>query len=441
MWERLILFWNAELWDFRLEEVRGWRKSWYQALRVLSLSLSSFYKDNCTLRASSLTYYTIMSIVPILALAFSIARGFDLQETLKVQLLENFHDHKDALTEIILFANRLIEETRGGVLAGIGIAVLLWSGISLIGSMEAAMNHIWNVDQMRSWRRVLSEYLALLLIAPVLFVIASSTVVLIATYLEHLFKMVPGASFFLSFFHFSIQLVPYVLFWLFFSFLYYFLPNTRVKVSSAVIGGVISGTLYLVAQLAYIYFQIGVSKYGAVYGSFAALPLFLVWVQLSWFIFLFGAEVSYAYQSIHMHEFEFTLKNASPKFKKMLKLWMLQVVVRRFQENYESTSVYVILKHCKIPTGIALPLINELVLCGLLKEMKAEDMMYMPGRPIEDLRISDAIETMDSFGISDMPFIHSKELAQFEKALRHFTHLIEKSSENELLTAIKHRVK
>jgi membrane protein len=239
MWAKLILFWDAELWNFRLDEIRGWRKRWYQSLRILSLSLSGFYRDNCTLRASSLTYYSIMSIVPVLALAFSIARGFDLQEPLKVQLLDNFHDHKDALTEIILFANRLIEETKGGVLAGIGIAVLLWSGISLIGSMEAAMNHIWNVDQMRSWRRILSEYLALLLIAPILFVVASSTVVLIASYLEHLFKLVPGASFFLSFFHFSIQLVPYVLFWLFFTFLYYFLPNTKVKMTSALLGGVI----------------------------------------------------------------------------------------------------------------------------------------------------------------------------------------------------------
>jgi membrane protein len=224
-----------------------------------------------------------------------------------------------------------------------------------------------------------------------------------------------------------------VFFWIFFGFLYYFLPNTKVKVFSALFGGIVSGTLYLLAQFAYIYFQVGVSSYSAVYGSFAALPLFLIWVQISWFIFLYGAEVSYAYQSLPLHEFESTLNKASPKFKKMLQLWMLQIVICHFQEKFQPISLFLLLKQCKIPIGTATPLLNELVACNLLTLAKSDELLYMPGRPTEHLRICDALEAIETHGISDMPFLHSKDLAQFEKALHRFAELIEKSSENQIL--------
>ncbi len=186
MWDRLLSFWGSDLWNFRLDELSGLRKHGYKALRVIALSISGFQKDCCTLRASSLTYYTLMSIVPILALAFSIARGFNLHEVLRQELLERFQENKAALTEMIVYADRIVNETRGGLLAGIGVVVLIWSAISLIGSMEAALNHIWEVEKMRSWRRIIGEYLALLLIAPILFVVSNSAGVFVATYLEDL---------------------------------------------------------------------------------------------------------------------------------------------------------------------------------------------------------------------------------------------------------------
>lgn len=439
MIDRLISFLNSDLWNFRLDEVVGWKKHWYKALRIISLSVSGFQKDCCTLRASSLTYYTLMSIVPILALAFSIARGFNFHENLKAELLIKFQENKQALSEIIIYADRLVNETRGGLLAGIGIAVLIWSAISLIGSMEAALNHIWEVEKMRSWRRIVGEYLALLLIAPILFVVSSSTAVIVENYLEDLFKLLPLSSFFIALLHFTAKLITYAFFSFFFTFLYYFLPNTKVNASSAFLGGSLAGVCYMIAQWGYFYFQIGASRFGAIYGSLAALPLFLVWVQVSWFIFLFGAEVCCSYQTLDHHEFGSTLKKASPKFKKMLCLWILQAAVDRFQETFKPMPLNLIIKKCRIPAAIALPLLEDLVECGLLTQIKTDEICYLPGRPLENLRIFDAIEALESKGISDMPFIHSKELAQFEKALRSFAELIEKSHENQLISSLKQK--
>lgn len=437
MWTKLALFWNTELWSFRLEDIPGRLKYWYKALRVLSYSVTRFYKDGCALRASSLTYYTLMSIVPALALAFSIARGFNLQEPLKEQLLHNFEEHKAALSEIIFFADRLIEETRGGIVAGFGIVVLIWSAVSLIGSMEAAVNHIWRVPKMRSWRRIVGEYVALLLIAPILFVLSNSLAVFVSSYLEQLFQRLPLATALVAFFHISAHLLSYALFWIFFSFLYYFLPNTDIKLPAAFLGGIVAGTLYLFAQWAYFFFQIGVSSYGAIYGSFAALPLFLIWVQLSWFIFLFGAEVGYAYQSLEVHEFEDELEKASPKFKKMLSLWMLQIIVQRFEKNFEPMSQALLIKKCRLPSAVAIPLLNKLVLCGLLTEVKSDEIAYLPGRPIEQLRIFDALQAIENHGLSELPFIHSRELIRLEKIFHFFTEKIEESPENRLLKDLK----
>ena len=435
MWKKLVLFWSSDLWNFRLDELTGWKRLWYKTLRLISLSVSGFCKDDCSIRASSLTYYTLMSIVPILALSFSIAKAFNLHEPLKEELLVKFHENKEAITEMIFFADRLVNETRGGLLAGIGIIVLIWSALSLIESMESAVNHIWDMNKMRSWRRLISEYISLLLVAPILFIFSSTTVVIVATHIEHLFQNLPLGNFLISFLHIFATLIPYASFSLFFSFLYYVLPNVKVKFYSAFIGGVVAGIFYLLAQWGYIYFQIGVSHYGAVYGSLAALPLFLIWVQVSWFIFLFGAEVSCSYQSLDAHEFGASLEKASPRFKKILSLWLLQFIMNHFQETLQPTSLFSIRQQCRIPLSIATPLLQELVFCNLL--IKAKDSTYLPSRPLENLRISDALEAIESKGESDMPFIHSKELIHFERALRSFAELIKKSPENQLLSALK----
>jgi len=421
---RWIRFWTEDLWNFRLSELRGWKRRWIRSLRIGSMSVQGFFTDECMTKASSLTYYALMSIVPIIALFFAIARGFGYQEHLRAQLYKQFIEHQAAFSEIVNFADRLIAQTSGGILAAIGIAILLWTVLSMISSMEEYLNAIWHIRKMRSWRRLISEYFGFLLIAPIFFVISSSIAVFIQGYLELI-----ASAWIIQFF---INLVPFALFWFFFSFLYYFLPNTKVRIGAAFVGGIVAGTLYVALQWAYIYFQLTVSRrYGAIYGSFAALPLFLIWLQISWYIFLYGAEVSYAYQYLETQEFAPALEKASPCFRKSVSLWILQFIVRRFVKSHSLTTLRQILAQCHIPMNLTVTCIKDLLDAGLLIEGKADS--YLPGRPAESLRISDALQALEMRGSSDFPFIHSHELEKFEEALRSFAEMIEGAPGNQLI--------
>jgi membrane protein len=364
----------------------------------------------------------------MLTIFFAIARGFGVQEVLRETLLEKFQDQKIAILEIIAFAEKLLDQTRGGLIAGIGAVLLFWTAIQLLSSIEEALNHIWDIHKIRSFRHMFSEYFSWLFIAPLLFVLSNSAAVLILKYAEQwIGHMKP--------LFFIVRLTPYALFWLLFSCLYFFLPNTKVRYSSAFIGGVVAGTLYFIAQWGYIYFQIGVSRYGAIYGSFAALPLFLIWVQVSWFLLLFGAEMSYAHQTLDTHEFESTAKRASPNAQKVVSLWILHLAIKQFREKGKAITLSWLIRHCRIPDSLAKPILNRLCETGLLIEIR-EDKSYLPGRSIEQLRMTDALKAIDSQGLSssELPFFRAKQLEPFEKAMGSFQALMEKADANRLLS-------
>lgn len=438
MWTRWRQFFSEGLWNFRLEDAPKGKKLFYRWLRISALSVRSFFADQCILYASSLTYYLLMSIVPLLTIAFAVARGFGYQQYLRGEILEKFQDQKTALFEIIAFAEKLLEETRGGLIAGIGVAVLFWSAVQLLSNIEDAFNHIWDVRKKRSWRHLLSEYFSLLFIAPLIFILSNSATVFIVRYAEGWIHLLPLHSKAIALLLFLLHLLPYGFFWLLFSFLYYFLPNYKVRAVSAFTGGIVAGTLYLVVQWGYIYFQIGVSRYGAVYGSFAALPLFLIWVQVSWFLLLFGAEVSHAHQTVDEHEFGPAVHSSSPGLRKMVMLWIMQLAIQRFKERKIPLTLGWLIGTCKIPAALAQPLIEQLVATNLLIEVKGSEKAYLPGRAYEHLRIADVLQALDEQGTSsaDMPFLCAKQLAAFEQAFRVFAEIVQTSSQNYLLSEL-----
>ncbi len=418
-----------ELWNFPLSKEKGWRRFRFKWLRIAYLSVRGFYRDKCTLNASSLTYYTLMSIVPVIAMFFAIARGFGYHENLRRDLLERFQDQNAALVAIFDYADKFLEQARGGVIAGIGLIILFWSVTFLLFSLEGILNQIWGV-KMRSWRRIFSDYFALMLIAPVLFLLASSITVFVVDQIEIGIRALHLPGWGVSGLLFLVNILPYGLFCLLFTFIYLFLPNAKVHFRSAFVGGLFTGCVYVAVQWAYIYFQIGVSSYGTFYGSMAALPLFLIWVQTSWFLLLFGAEISYAHQTLEEHEFEGKAKRISIRFKRMMSLWIVHLAVSRFLKNDKPLSREILVKKYQIPVALATPLLDDLVHSGLLAEVKGG---YIPGRPVDELRISDVLEALEASGTRDFPFIEAKYLSPFERALEHFRAHIENSSHNKLL--------
>jgi len=434
--EKIKNFFHEDLWNFTLSREKGWRYFTFKWLRIFCLSVRGFSRDKCTLSASSLTYYTLMSIVPILAMSLAISRGFGYHENLRAQLLHNFQDQNAALVELFNYADKFLEQARGGLIAGIGLVILFWSVALLLSSLEEILNHIWGT-RMRSWRRIVSDYFALMLTAPILFLLFNSVAVFVVHQLEQGIRLLYLPGFGISLLLFLVNLLPYGLFWIFFTFLYLFMPNAKVHFRSALLAGFFAGSAYLIVQWGYIYFQVGVSRYGAIYGSMAALPLFLIWLQLSWFIFLFGAEISYAHQTLDEHEYEGKANRVSLRFKRLLSLWFVHLATHRFLKREPPLTQERLVKQYHIPVALASPVLNELVQCGILVEAKGG---YIPGRPVDEMRISDVLNALETQGAVDFPFVESKYLAPFERALENFRMQIEQSSENSLLRHVPHTI-
>jgi membrane protein len=427
--ERIKHYFREEIWNFPLKREKGWSYFKFKWLRIGYLSMRGFSRDNCTLSASSLTYYTLMSLVPVLAMAFAIAQGFGYKDVFRKQLLQSFQDQNMALNEFFSYADKFLEQARGGVIAVASLIILFWSVALLLNSLEDILNHIWGA-KMRSWRRILSDYFASMFIAPFLFLLASSITVFAVGQLENGIRLLPVPFWAISLLLFFANLLPYGLFWAFFTFIYLFLPNTKVHFRSALLGGLFAGCFYVALQWAYIYFQVGVSRYGAIYGSMAALPLFLIWIQVSWFLLLFGAEISYAHQTLEEHEYEGTASRVSVRFKRILSLWIVHLTIRKFLKREAFLTKEMLLKESHLPVSLAVSLLHELVRAKLLLETKEG---YIPARSVDEMRVSDVLEALESSGSGDFPFVDMKYLAPFQRALETFRAQIENSPENGLL--------
>jgi membrane protein len=219
-----------------------------------------------------LTYYTILATVPILTLFVLISNWFGLRYSLYDRLLPSLAESREIVLEFFTFANALIVHAKGGVIAALGSAILFLSVTQLVRNLESSMNRIWKVEIPRSWLRVFADSFILVLVILGFY--------LISTFLASI------ASGLIS------NLITCSLAWVLFTFIYLFMPHRKIPISSAILGGVVGGTIYLLFQWTYVYFQFVFLRLGAVYGSFTAVPLFLLWVQASWCILLYGAEVS-----------------------------------------------------------------------------------------------------------------------------------------------------
>lgn len=266
---------------------------WRRVIRVIYDASRGFIEDECYAKASALTFYSLLSIVPILAVLFGIAKGFGFEQALKTEITTRFAEQHELVEKFIQFAYSLLQNAKGGLIAGIGTIALFWSVLGLLSNVESSLNAIWKTPISRPYRRMISDYLATMVICPIFFVTSSSITVFLITQITQTAQSNVIVEAISPFLLFIFKLFPFFLSWILFTFVYLFMPNTKVFLRSALIAGIIAGTIFQMWQWIYIRFQIGASSYGAIYGSFAALPLFLIWLQVSWIILLAGAELAY----------------------------------------------------------------------------------------------------------------------------------------------------
>lgn len=433
LFPKAVGFIKDDIWRIRRTKLPPGKSFFITLIRVVILSIRGFDEDKCQLRASALTFYSLISIVPVAAMAFGIAKGFGFEKILESQLRNKLAGHEEILDNVIQFSHSLLESTKGGLLAGVGLIVLFWAVIKVLGQIEDSLNDIWGIKERRALGRKFSDYLSLMLICPVLIILSSSVTVFITTQVTLIMEQIKLLGAFSPIVLTFLKLLPYGLLWGLFTFLYIFMPNTKVRFSSALLAGIIAGTIFQVVQWAYITFQIGAANYNAIYGSFAAFPLFLVWLQLSWLIVLYGAEVSFAHQNVDTYEFEPDALRASRRLKTLLALQMTHFLVKTFAAGEPPPTARQISHELEIPIRLVNEILFELVKSNILSGTESDgdgERGFQPARDIHVLTIQHIIEAMELRGLNAMPFAHPPAFTALSDALETFGHTLEKLPAN-----------
>jgi membrane protein len=265
-----------------------------QIYRTLELTIRFFTAKRVMTQASALTYSSLLAIVPILAVIFAIARGFGYNKYIEIWFRDALSSQPQVADILTDFVNSYLIHTKSGIFLGVGLIFMLYTVLMLVNNVEETFNQIWQVNNSRPIMRSLTNYLAMFFLFPIIIVVSMGLSIFMATIankMEGLVILGPAVSRLLDF-------SPYLLLSVLFILLYVYMPNTDVKFKSAIVPGILSGVAMQLLQLFYIHSQIWVTGYNAIYGSFAALPLFMLWLQISWTICLFGAQLTYTNQNM-----------------------------------------------------------------------------------------------------------------------------------------------
>ena len=275
----------------------------------LYLTIRFFTEKRVMTQASALTYSTLLAIVPMLAVVFAIARGFGYNKYIEMWFRELLSSQPQVADAIVSFVNSYLIHTKSGIFLGVGLIFMLYTVLMLVNNVEETFNQIWQVNNSRPILRSFANYLAMFFLFPIIIVISTGLSIFMETVADKMDDFVilePIVHKLFSFF-------PFMLMSLLFIFLYVYMPNTKVRFSCAIIPGILAGIAMHLLQSAYIHSQIWVTGYNAIYGSFAALPLFMLWVQISWAICLFGAQLTYTNQNLNRIGFNLEDIEVHPK--------------------------------------------------------------------------------------------------------------------------------
>jgi len=352
----------------------------------------SFTVHQGPLRAAALTYTTILSLIPVLAIAFSVLKGLGVHNTLEPVLARVAGDSQETVGRVINYVNNTNFKSVGAI----GLLLLILTVISLLGRIEEAFNAIWRVRETRTLQRRFSDYLSVVVVGPVLLLAAMSMTSslqsqwLVQWLIQH--TWLGGAILFLF------RLLPYVSIWIALVFLYLYIPNTRVGFRSACVGGVLAGTVWQIAQWGYFHFQIGVANYNAIYGTLAALPVFLVWIYTSWLIVLLGVEVVYAHQhrcSVANRLFPASLDTAA---REQLSLALLLQASRHFHDGSGQPTMARLADELGVPAGILSEPLTSLLDHGFLVKTDGSEPGWLPAREPAAIAVGDVLAALRGGG-------------------------------------------
>ena len=394
---KLVKFLTYDIWRLNKKDYSSGKNFFYDIIKTFILAIRNIDSSQLFTRASALTYSTLLSIVPLLAVLFAIARGFGFQNIIQSQLFEMFAGQKDILNRAMQYIDSSIAYALGGIFLGIGVVLLLYTVINLLSNIEDNFNTIWQIKRGRTYFRMFTDYLALIIIAPIFIICNAGLTIILNSTAEQQYLLGMVITPF-------IKVAPYIVTILLFTILYTYIPNTKVKFTSALFAGVFAGTAFQIFQMLYIGGQIWIAKYNAIYGSFAALPLLLLWLQLSWFICLFGVQLSFAYQNVTKFSFEHETTNISRRYKDFIILLISTLIIKRFEKGHTPYTADELSEHYKIPTKLTTDILFYLQDVGLIVETPSDDSLvsaYVPAIDINHISVSYLFDKIDRHGSED----------------------------------------
>lgn len=413
-------FITYDIWRITESEVTHVKFFLYNIIKTIYLCIDRFVEDRIVSKASALTYSTLLAIVPILAIVFAIARGFGFANLMEQQFYQGLEGNTETARAILTFVDSYLSEAKSGVFIGVGLVMLLWTVVNLINNIEITFNRIWGVKKARTWYRMVTDYFSMLLLTPLLIVLSAGLSIFMSTMLKQMDDYVLLAPVV----KFLIRLIPYVLTWIMFTGLYIIMPNTRVKFKYAIIGGVLAGTAYQAFQYLYIDGQIWVSRYNAIYGSFAALPMFLLWLQMSWTICLFGASLTFAGQNIQNFSFDKDTRNISRRYKDFITALIMSLIVKRFVNGETAYSAEELASENHIPIRLTRQILDLLVTINFVSETpaekKSEEVRYQPAFDVNKMNVALLFERIDTIGSENFKVDKEDEFSDEWKILLNY---------------------
>ncbi|HRZ96682.1 MAG TPA: YihY/virulence factor BrkB family protein [Paludibacter sp.] len=395
--KKLYSFILYDIWRKTEYELSRTKRLLYGLVKITILAIRGLIHNDLNIKASALTYSILFAVIPIFALIIGIGRGFGVDKLIENSLQETFIAQANMIPVVMQAVGRYLDSTNSGIFIGIGLVVLIITVMNFFMQVEAAFNNIWQVKKSRSVLRQFSVYFSTMLIIPILIVFSSGLSIYVNTALsQSVFNQLLNPIF-----RFSVKFTPFFVNWIIFTLLYLVIPNTKVKFINALIAGIMAGSAFQFFQIIYINGQVYLSRYDIVYGSFAAIPLLLLWLQISCLIVLLGAEISYAAQNLQNYNYEVDTNNISNRYKNYITLYITYLIVKQFENQKPPLSSDQLAKEYKLPIRLVNQILSKLVEVSVLIEVfndRSKNKTYQPAFDINKLTVNKLHEKIDCFG-------------------------------------------
>ena len=366
------------------------KRIWYRVLQTVIIVARGFKDKALNVRANSLSFTLLFAFIPMTALVFAIGRGFGFEETIREQLAISFLVEANVIPTIMELVERYLETARDGLFLGIGLIILLWSVYAFFNNLEQSFNTIWNVKQTRSFGRRLTNYIMVLLLVPILMVLTSGISIVLNS---------------------STIFTPDVLRWLpwlvasaVFTWILIAIPNTKVTMGSAIIPGIFVGILFQVFQRLGVYLVVLFTRMSVVWGAFSAIPLVLIWLHITCWLLLIGAELAFAIQNNEMFAYERDINNMSRRYKDYVMLYLLSTIIKRFENGEAPETMQEMATNNQLPTRLVGQLLSRLEETGIVHRVQTEqetDSAFVPALDTKQITVEMVIGRISAQGTEE----------------------------------------